>query len=251
LEMGQDMAIGRLAWKEMLEYAILNKAFKLRKQSVAELENHANIIQQEVFASLEYNEKQYHAGYFIALAEQFDLGEQVDQVVIGLVVEYIKTHSPITPLTINLSASAYVKPSFIAWLDLMLAGISEDVKALLAFEISEQSVLSTEDHAYLLAQVLKRHQIVFGIDNVGKQFSAFQYLQNLMPDYVKVDPSYTRMAAGKESESFFMHTLCKMFNSLNIQVIATGVESREQLEILQRFDIYGAQGFILGRAEQM
>mgnify|MGYP000047095593 CR=1 FL=1 len=251
LETGESMAIGRLAWKEMLEYAIQNKSFKLRKQVVTELTDQSNIVQQEVYASLEYDNKQYHAGYFISLAEQFDLGEEVDQVIIGLVVEYIKRHKSTVPLTINLSASAYVKPTFIAWLDLLFANLPNSIKQRLAFEISEQSVLSTEDHAALLVQVLKRHNISFGIDNVGKQFSAFQYLQTLMPDYVKVDPSYTRMAVGKQSESFFMHTLCKMFNSLNIQVVATGVENAQQLELLQRFDIYAVQGFALGRAEDM
>ncbi|MFT2111924.1 EAL domain-containing protein [Marinomonas sp. 2405UD68-3] len=251
IDTGQNMAIGRLAWKNMLEFAIENKSFKLRKQSVAELLNQDHILQQEVFASLEYEGQQYHAGYFIGLAEQFDLGEKLDQVIINLIVDYIKKQNPQIPLTINLSASAYVKPAFIAWLDLLLSDISQETKAMMSFEVSEQSVLSTEDHALLLSQVFKRHKVTFGIDNVGKQFSAFQYLQNLMPDYVKVDPSYTKLAVGKESESFFMHTLCKMFNSLNIQVIATGVESHKQLEILQRFDIYGAQGFILGRAEDM
>jgi EAL domain-containing protein (putative c-di-GMP-specific phosphodiesterase class I) len=119
------------------------------------------------------------------------------------------------------------------------------------FEISEQSVLLDEQQASSLAQMLKTQHVLFGIDNVGKQFSAFQYLQNLMPDYVKVDSSYTRMAAGKESESFFMHTLCKMFNSLNIEVIATGVENEKQLVALKRFDLAGGQGFIVGRAKDM
>jgi EAL domain-containing protein (putative c-di-GMP-specific phosphodiesterase class I) len=59
------------------------------------------------------------------------------------------------------------------------------------------------------------------------------------------------MAAGKESESFFMHTLCKMFNSLNIEVIATGVENEKQLVALKRFDLAGGQGFIVGRAKDM
>jgi EAL domain-containing protein (putative c-di-GMP-specific phosphodiesterase class I) len=98
---------------------------------------------------------------------------------------------------------------------------------------------------------LKAHNIRFGIDGVGKQISAFQYLQALMPDYVKIDSSYTRMAAGKESQSFFMQTLCKIFNSLNIEVIATGVENDKQLKALSRFDIAGVQGYRIGRAQDI
>ncbi|MBJ7550174.1 EAL domain-containing protein [Marinomonas ostreistagni] len=246
-ETGQQMAIGRLAWKEMLEHAINHRSFVLRRQSVAASYDRNKLLQQELFASLEFEGKQYHAGYFIGLAEQFDLGEQVDQVIIQLVIEAVqKTHTS-GPFVVNLSASAYAKMSFVSWLDKVLQELSEEVKNNLAFEVSEQSVLGTEDHAFLLAQTLKTHKVKFGIDNVGKQFSAFQYLQNLMPDYVKVDPSYTKLAVGKESESFFMHTLCKMFNSLNIDVIATGVETDKQAEILKKFDISGVQGYGVGR----
>lgn len=246
-ETGQKMAIGRIAWKEMLEYAIEHRSFVLRRQPVAAANDRNKLLQQELFASLEFEDKQYHAGYFIGLAEQFDLGEQVDQVIIRHVIETIKTTNLVGPFVVNLSTSAYAKMSFVSWLDKLLQELPDKVRQQMAFEVSEQSVLAAEDHAFLLVQTLKRHQVKFGIDNVGKQFSAFQYLQTLMPDYVKVDPSYTKLAVGKDSESFFMHTLCKMFNSLNIDVIATGVETDNQVEVLQRFDISGVQGYGVGR----
>lgn len=251
LNMGQNMAISRMAWKDILESAILYKSFKLKKQKITTLDESPVVLHEEVFMGLEHAGKEYHAGYFIGLAEQFDLGSQIDQVIIGRVIEHIKLRQLTIPLTVNLSASSYAKPAFIEWLNKTLSHLSADVKSKLMFEISEQSVLIEEAQANELAQMLKNQRVLFGIDNVGKQFSAFQYLQTLMPDYVKVDSSYTRMAAGKESESFFMHTLCKMFNSLNIEVIATGVESEKQLIALKRFDVSGGQGFLIGRAQDM
>ncbi|SBS33738.1 RNase E specificity factor CsrD [Marinomonas spartinae] len=250
---GQEMAIARIEWREMLEHAIENRAFTLRKQRVALFEGELGTLHEEVFSSLEYEGKQYHAGYFIGLAEQFDLGDQVDQVIIERVIAYIKVRqdSLTSPLAVNISASAFIKPSFIDWLNETLKGLDEQLRHFLVFEISEQSVLASEDYAFDLSQMLKHHGVIFGIDNVGKQFSAFHYLQVLMPDYVKVDPSYTKLVAGRESESFFMQTLCKMFNSLNIQVIATGIESVNQLSILQRFDVAGGQGYAIGLPSDM
>ena len=249
-EMAQQMAIGRLAWKEMLQSAIESQSFSLRRQPVASVINKSTILQQEVYASLEHEGRRYHAGYFISLAEQFDLGEQVDQVIIQRVVDTIRSTNELGPFVVNLSASGYAKLSFVSWLDKLLTGLPDHIRSSLAFEVSEQTVLAAEDHAFLLVQTLKNHGVKFGIDNVGKQFSAFQYLQNLMPDYVKVDPSYTKLAVGQDSEAFFMHTLCKMFNSLNIEVIATGVETDEQIKILQGFDISGLQGFGVGHPVQ-
>ncbi|ETI62485.1 bifunctional diguanylate cyclase/phosphodiesterase [Marinomonas profundimaris] len=252
LNMGQNLSISRTAWKEILESAIQHRAFKLKKQKVVTIIGDTpSMLHEEVFMGLDHAGKNYHAGYFIGLAEQFDLASQIDQVIIGRVIEYIKSRPVDVPLTVNLSASSYAKPAFIEWLGKTLNSLTPDIKSKLMFEISEQSVLLEEEQSNALAQMLKTQRVIFGIDNVGKQFSAFQYLQTLMPDYVKVDSSYTRMAAGKESESFFMHTLCKMFNSLHIEVIATGIENDKQLMALKRFDVAGGQGFVIGRAQEM
>ncbi|PYF84294.1 MULTISPECIES: EAL domain-containing protein [Marinomonas] len=252
---GQKLSLSRTDWKDVLELTIKRQSFKLKKQKVVMLDSSSDDVfvtsHEEVFMGLEHGGKEYHAGYFIGLAEQFDLGEKIDKVIISQVINYIKSRSLAAPLTVNVSMSSVTKASFIDWLDSTLGSLSTDIKSKLMFEISEQSVLLEEAQANVLAQILKKHHVVFGIDNVGKQFSAFQYLQTLMPDYVKVDSSYTRMAAGKESESFFMHTLCKMFNSLNIEVIATGVENERQLIALKRFDVTGAQGFYIGRSQDM
>lgn len=251
LNVGQNQGINRTAWKSILETAIEKRSFKLKKQVITTLQEPVMSLHQEVFMGLEVDGKPYHAGYFIGLAEQFDLASQIDQVVIGRVLEHIKSNSVTVPLAINLSASSYSKHEFVGWLEKTLSQTPKGIKDKLMFEISEQSVLIEEEQAQLLTQMLRRQGVGFGIDNVGKQFSAFQYLKTLMPDYVKVDSSYTRMAAGKESESFFMHTLCKMFNSLNIDVVATGIESDKQHKALMRFDVAGGQGFAIGRAEEL
>jgi diguanylate cyclase (GGDEF)-like protein len=256
LQGGQNVSISRTEWKGILEQAIKNRSFNLKKQSVMSLnplegEGSEVMLHEEVFMGLEHAGKKYHAGYFIGLAGQFNLCGQIDRVIIELVIDYIKSKNPDIPLAINLSASSYAKPDFIAWLDKLLGQLELRVKNKLIFEISEQSVLAEASQAKELTDVFKGQNIQFGIDNVGKQISAFQYLQVLVPDYVKIDSSYTRMAAGKESQSFFMQTLCKIFNSLNIEVIATGVENEKQLKALSRFDIAGGQGYRIGRAQDI
>ena len=251
LNANQDTSLSRTDWKHILETTIANRAFNLKKQKVVALNEGQAILHEEIFMGLSHAGKDYHAGFFIGLAEQFDLGSQIDQVIIQSVIEHIQAQRVTHPLTINLSASSFNKADFMVWLVSTLDGLDDKVKPLLVFEISEQNILADEENAVKLAQVLKKRRVKFGVDNVGKQFSAFQYLKSVMPDYVKVDSSYTRMAAGKESESFFMHTLCKMFSSLHIDVIATGIESDEQFNALQRFDVSGGQGFAIGRTQNL
>ncbi|MCB5162159.1 EAL domain-containing protein [Marinomonas algarum] len=241
--------LSRKDWKNILDKAIKARSFILKKQKVVSIESESLVLHEEIFMGLEYQGKEYHAGFFIGLAEQMGLASQIDQVIITRVIDILKTNGQRAPLTVNMSVSSYTQPAFLEWLNKTLKALPATVSQRLIFEITEQGVLAEEDSAKQLSQLLKKQRVKFGIDNVGKQFSAFQYLQVLMPDYVKVDSSYTRMAAGKESESFFMHTLCKMFSSLNIDVIATGVESEKQLTALKRFDVSGTQGFYVGRTQ--
>ncbi|MBR7887851.1 EAL domain-containing protein [Marinomonas sp. A79] len=246
-----NVMLTRVEWRKALDAAIAKRSFKLKMQKVARLESVSSILHEEVFMGLEYKGKDYHAGFFVGLAEQFGLGSQIDQVIIERVIDFIKKRQVAVPLTVNIAVSSYTKSEFIEWLNKTLSHLSPAIKSKLMFEITEQGVLAEEESAQQFVQMLKKQRVSFGIDNVGKQFSAFKYLQTLIPDYVKVDSSYTRMAAGKESESFFMHTLCKMFNSLNIEVIATGVESEKQLVALKRFDVSGTQGFYIDRTHEM
>jgi len=72
----------------------------------------------------------------------------------------------------------------------------------------------------------------------------------LRPDYVKIDRAYTGELKDEESDSrFFIGSLCSVAHSLDIVVIAEGVETEDQWQILQELNLDAIQGYVVARPE--
>ena len=92
----------------------------------------------------------------------------------------------------------------------------------------------------------------YGLDHFGQGFSNFGYLQSLRPDFVKIDRAYTNELQSKESDShFFIGSLVGVAHSLDIMVVAEGVETEEQYSLLQELNLDAVQGYLIGRPEPL
>jgi EAL domain-containing protein (putative c-di-GMP-specific phosphodiesterase class I) len=89
------------------------------------------------------------------------------------------------------------------------------------------------------------------VDNFGLHHSAFEYLQKLKPSYVKLSPSYLTELKGNLENQFFISSVVKITHSLDIKVIALGVEDDTILELLQQLGVDGYQGYITGKLTEL
>ena len=70
----------------------------------------------------------------------------------------------------------------------------------------------------------------------------------MRPDYVKIDRAYTGELKDEESDSrFFIGSLCSVAHSIDIMVIAEGVETEQQVQILTELNLDAIQGYIVDR----
>ena len=74
----------------------------------------------------------------------------------------------------------------------------------------------------------------------------------MRPDFVKIDRAYTNELQSKESDShFFIGSLVGVAHSLDIMVVAEGVETEEQYRLLQELNLDAVQGYLIGRPEPL
>ncbi|HBE92711.1 MAG TPA: GGDEF-domain containing protein, partial [Gammaproteobacteria bacterium] len=74
------------------------------------------------------------------------------------------------------------------------------------------------------------------------------YLQSMRPDYVKIDRAFTNELGKENSDSdFFISSLCSVAHSLDVEVIAEGVENEQQFELLKELDVDGVQGYFIDK----
>jgi len=87
-----------------------------------------------------------------------------------------------------------------------------------------------------------------GLDHYGQSFSNLRYLKSMRPDYVKIDRAYTGELKDEESDSrFFIGSLCSVAHSIDIKVIAEGVETEQQCQILRELNLDAIQGYIVDK----
>lgn len=114
----------------------------------------------------------------------------------------------------------------------------------LELEFTESAVMQdTEDNLVILRQ-LKELGVLLSIDDFGTGFSSLGYLQKLPMDVLKIDRSYVLELPDDEDAATIVTTIVRMARSLDLDVIAEGVESGEQLEFLRGLGCDQYQGVV-------
>ena len=114
-------------------------------------------------------------------------------------------------------------------------------------EISEQQFIG--DPAYLKdhVQAIKDHGIKVAIDDVGFGRSSLESLIILEPDIVKIDRKYVSGISTDPAKARLLKRLVKVVNSLGADLIAEGIECREELELLVEMEVPYGQGWYWGK----
>jgi len=153
---------------------------------------------------------------------------------------------PIT-VAVNVSGRQFDQNNLIEVVDGALrdAGLSP---RYLELEITESTIMRNPDEAVRTLLELKERGIEIAIDDFGTGYSSLNHLKRLPLDFLKIDQSFVRNLASSRSDQAIVRATIAMAHSLNLKVIAEGVETTEQMAFLCEQGCDEVQGFLFSRA---
>lgn len=117
----------------------------------------------------------------------------------------------------------------------------------LVFEVVETEKIQDMDHLKKVLSVYKREGMKVALDDVGAGFSTIDILEQLQPDYIKIDRSYVSFCDESDEKQDFIGRALDVARQLNIHTLAEGIERQEELEYCRKMGVGLAQGYLLGR----
>jgi diguanylate cyclase (GGDEF)-like protein len=184
---------------------------------------------------------------FIPLAEETSLianvGEWVLETACLQARAWQQQGLPPLPVAVNVSPRQFVRQSVVRMVANVLARTGLDPK-LLELEVTESVLVEhMEDIADSLNE-LRAMGIRCSIDDFGTGYSALTYLAEMPVDAIKIDPSFVRRIDAENGAAPIVGAVVALAHSLNLQVVAEGVETDSQLEFLTRHGCDHVQGYL-------
>ncbi|AIR89406.1 sensor domain-containing protein [Pseudomonas cremoricolorata] len=149
-------------------------------------------------------------------------------------------------VAVNLSARQFSDGQ----LGTRIAGILQETglsPGCLELELTESILMREVDEAMQMLASLKQLGLSIAVDDFGTGYSSLNYLKQFPIDVLKIDRTFVDGLPCGEQDAQIARAIIAMAHSLNLTVIAEGVETHEQLEFLREHDCDEVQGYLFGR----
>jgi len=117
----------------------------------------------------------------------------------------------------------------------------------LEFELTESTLMSDAEYSIDMLRQLKNFGIRIAVDDFGTGYSSLAYLRRFPLDTVKIDGAFIRDVTSNAEDASIVLAIIALAHRLNLQVVAEGVETVEQLEFLRANGCDQAQGYYIAR----
>ncbi len=188
---------------------------------------------------------------FISLAEETGLILPIGLWVLDTACAQIRTwqlanltHDLV--LAVNVSAKQFHQPDFVA--QVQTAVQRHAINPLrLKLELTESLLLENVECTIIKLNALKNVGVLLSLDNFGSGYSSLQHLKRMPLDQIKIDSSFVHDISTDNSDNMVVRTIIAMANSLNMDVIAEGVEMKEQRQLLLDKGCTRYQGYLFSK----
>jgi diguanylate cyclase (GGDEF)-like protein/PAS domain S-box-containing protein len=190
-----------------------------------------------------------HPAEFIPMAEETGLiaaiGEWVLREACGQLKVWQAAGLPVNRVSVNLSARQFQQPTLVGMLKGIMRETGVDPRAL-ELELTE-SVMQHQDKAIRVLEELHALGVQIAIDDFGTGYSSLNYLKQLPIQRLKIDRSFVNDITSNPVDAAIVTAVVTLAHSLRLKVVAEGVETQSQLELLRLLHCDEMQGYVFSK----
>ncbi len=239
-----------LAVERSLRAAVHENVFFLEYQPIVEIASGATIGAEALIRWRHPDGRMVPPAEFIPVAEESGLIVPIGRWVIAAAARQAAAWSrslarPIY-VSVNLSARQFRDPGLLETIAAAIREAGLDA-TLLKFEITETTVMRDPAKAAELLQALKDLGVRISVDDFGTGYSSLAYLKRFPIDVLKIDRGFVRDLPGDSEDLALCGAIIDLAHALDLEVVAEGIETLEQAQVLARRGCRFAQGYLFGR----
>lgn len=236
--------------RDLLNY-LANDEFMVYLQPQIELKTEKLIGAEALIRRFDKaNHKMVFPDQFIPIYEQNSIIRHVDIFVLREICKFLSTlikENKAIPISVNLSRVTLMERNIVE----TIVGICDEYnipKNLIVIEITERIGIIENDVATTLIDQFKNNGFKVSLDDFGCAYSNIVTLANISVDEVKIDKSLVDNILTNETNAIIVQSVISMCNKIpNTHTLAEGIETREQADILNKFDCKYGQGYLYSR----
>ena len=149
-------------------------------------------------------------------------------------------------IAVNLSPVQLANGDIVSLVQAILVETGLDPKRL-ELEITESTIIDDKERALQTLREIKALGVTIAVDDFGTGYSSLETLRSFPFDKIKLDKSFMWEVEGNPQAKAIVRAILALGQSLSVPVLAEGVETQKQLDILQEEGCDEAQGYLLGR----
>lgn len=187
---------------------------------------------------------------FIPLAERTglikDIGEFVLKTACAQQVEWKRTGIGHYKISINISVNQFKDEKLVEKIKRTIEETCVDPEDLM-LELTESSIIENVEDAVIKLKQLRDLGITISVDDFGTGYSSLGYLIDLPINIIKIDRSFVKKLEENRKSAAIVQAISNMAKALDIQVVAEGIETERQFEIVKKLQCDMVQGFYFDR----
>ena len=233
-----------------LRLAFARKEFVLEYQPIFDLSSHSICGVEALVRWRDPERGLTLPGAFVALAEEcgliVPLGRWVLEEACRQCRLWQQTTLPNIGICVNVSAAELRESDYVAGVAAILASTGLDPRYLV-LELTESVLVLDAASTSTVLRALKELGVRLALDDFGTGFSSLSHLKHFPIDTLKIDKSFVQDVMTDPVDAGIVSAIVGMADSLQLSVVAEGVETTQQLDFLQGQGCPQAQGYFLGR----